>query len=59
MSNAIFFKQAVNNDLPGVHEQDEVDLISFVDIVPGAGKGAAEELLIDLDYGEPRTKKWI
>ena len=50
-----FFVQAVQDDLPGGQEQDEVDLISFFGPIPGAGKGAAEELLIDLDYGEPST----
>ena len=55
MSNAVFFMQAVENDLPGGQKQDDVDLISFLDPVPGTGKGAAEELLIDLDYGEPST----
>ena len=55
MSNAVFFVQAVENDSPGGQKQDDVDLISFLDPVPGTGKGAAEELLIDLDYGEPST----
>ena len=57
MSNAVFLVQAVDNDLPGDQEQDEVELINFFDLVPGAGKGAAEELLIDLDYGEPSTNQ--
>ena len=57
MSNAVFFVQTVQGVSPGGHEQDEVDLINFFDPIPGAGKGAAEELLIDLDYGEPSTNK--
>ena len=57
MSNAVFLMQAVDNELPGDQEQDEVELINFFDHVPGAGKGAAEELLIDLDHGEPRTNQ--
>ena len=57
MSNAVFLVQAVDNELPGDQEQEEVELINFFDHVPGAGKGAAEELLIDLDYGEPRINQ--
>ena len=47
--------QTVQYELPGGQEQDEMDLISFLDHVSGAGKGAADELLIDLDYEEPST----
>ena len=57
MSNAVFFVQAVNDELPGVQDHDQVDLITFVDDVPGEGKGAAEELLIDQDYREPGTNQ--
>ena len=57
MSNAVFLVQAVDNEILGDQEQDEVELINLFDRVPGAGKGAAEELLIDLDYGEPRTNQ--
>ena len=47
--------QAAEDVLPEKQEQDEVDLIDFLVPIPGAGKGAAEELLIDLDYGESST----
>ena len=57
MSNAVFLVQAVDNELLGDQEQAEMELINFFDPVPGAGKGAAEELLIDLDHGEPRTNQ--
>ena len=59
MSNAVFLVQAVDNELPGDQEQEEVELINFFNHVPGTGKGAAEELLIDLDYGKPSTNQDI
>ena len=54
-SNAVFFMQTGHDELLGVQDQDEMDLINFSDHVPGAGKGAADELLIDLECDEPIT----
>ena len=51
-----FFVQAkptVQDELLGMQEQVEVDLIDFSDCFSGAGKGAADELLIHLECEEP------
>ena len=51
-----FFVQAkptVQDELLGMQEQVEMDLIDFSDFFSGAGKGAADELLIDLECEEP------
>ena len=56
-SNAGFLVQAIGNDLPDDQEQDEIDLINFFVPVSCPGKVAAEELLIDLDNGQPRMNQ--
>ena len=50
-SNAVFLVQAAENEVSDVQEQDEMNLMNFFPSVPCPGKGAAEELLIDL-YNE-------
>ena len=46
-------KPPVQNELLVVQEQVEIDLIDFLDPFFGAGKGAADELLIDLECEKP------
>ena len=48
-SNAVFLVQAAENEVYDVQEQDELVLMNVFPSVPCPGKGAAEELLIDLD----------
>ena len=48
-----FFIQTGQDELLGVQDQDKMDLINFSGNVPGAGKGAADELLIDLECEKP------
>ena len=56
-SNAVFLMQSIGNGLPDEQEQVEPDLINFFVPVSCPGKGAAEELLIDLDNGQPRINE--
>ena len=50
-SNAVFLVQATENEASDDQEQAEKDLMNFLPSVSCPGKGAAEELLIDL-YNE-------